>query len=134
HSSWAIAIRWVRCASPTWSASMCGSTSRDTCTRSSARNSTARPASSRTWSHRADSGGRRAAASTSGPQTDRPSNRTDRMTYETLLVDVVERVATITINRPDKRNALNATVRHEIIAALDALRDRSDVGVVVFTG
>src|SRR5690606_1971743 len=27
-----------------------------------------------------------------------------------------------------------ATVRHEIIAALDALRDRSDVGVVVFTG
>jgi enoyl-CoA hydratase len=56
------------------------------------------------------------------------------VSYETLLVTIEDRVAFITINRPEKRNALNATVRHEIIVALDALRDRDDVRVVVFTG
>ncbi|MEX1184246.1 MAG: enoyl-CoA hydratase-related protein [Gemmatimonadota bacterium] len=53
---------------------------------------------------------------------------------ETLLVNVAERVATITVNRPEKRNALNATVRREIIEVLDVLRDDDDVRVVVFTG
>ena len=56
------------------------------------------------------------------------------MSYETLLVTIEDRIAIITINRPDKRNALNATVRHEIIAALDAVRDDDGVRVVVFTG
>jgi enoyl-CoA hydratase len=55
-------------------------------------------------------------------------------TFETLLLGVVEHVATITINRPDKRNALNATVRREIVAALDALRDDGEIRTVVFTG
>ena len=54
--------------------------------------------------------------------------------YQTLLVNVQERVATITINRPDKRNALNAAVRAELIAALDALRDDDAARVIVFTG
>ena len=54
--------------------------------------------------------------------------------YQTLLVSVEERVATITINRPDKRNALNAAVRAELIAVLDALRDDDDARVIVFTG
>ena len=54
--------------------------------------------------------------------------------YETLLVDIADRVATITINRPDKRNALNATVRRELIEALDALRDDGAVRVIVITG
>ena len=56
------------------------------------------------------------------------------MAYETLLLSIDARVATITINRPDKRNALNATVRREIVDALDALRTNDDVRVVVFTG
>ena len=56
------------------------------------------------------------------------------MAYETLLLSIDARVATVTINRPDKRNALNATVRREIIDALDALRTNDDVRVVVFTG
>ena len=33
--------------------------------------------------------------------------------YETLLVERRERVAIITINRPDKRNALNIKTREE---------------------
>ncbi len=56
------------------------------------------------------------------------------MTYESLLVRIDERVATIVVNRPDKRNALNAVVRREMVEALDALRDDGDVRVVVITG
>ena len=56
------------------------------------------------------------------------------MPYETLLLNIDARVATIVINRPDKRNALNATVRREILEALDALRGEEEVRVVVFTG
>ena len=54
--------------------------------------------------------------------------------YETLLVDVEDRIATITINRPEARNALSRTVIREILEALDALRDDDSVGAVVFTG
>jgi enoyl-CoA hydratase len=53
---------------------------------------------------------------------------------ETILVDVDGAVAVVTINRPDKRNALNSQVRSEVVAALDALRDDDSVRVVVFTG
>lgn len=56
------------------------------------------------------------------------------MQYETLLVDIEDRVAIITINRPDRRNALNAAVRAELIDALDRLRDDDAVRVVVLTG
>src|SRR3954464_13043611 len=54
--------------------------------------------------------------------------------YETLLVERRGRVALITINRPEKRNALNIQTRAEGAAALDELRDDESVGVVVFTG
>jgi enoyl-CoA hydratase len=56
------------------------------------------------------------------------------VSYETILVDVDGGVATVTVNRPDKRNALNSRVRSEVVAALDALRDDDSVRVVVFTG
>jgi len=54
--------------------------------------------------------------------------------YETLLVERRERVAIITINRPDKRNALNIKTREEGAALLEELRADDSVGVVVFTG
>ncbi|WP_425493628.1 enoyl-CoA hydratase/isomerase family protein [Natronosalvus vescus] len=46
----------------------------------------------------------------------------------------VEHVATITINRPDARNALNAQVRRELKATLEAVETDDDVRVVVLTG
>src|SRR5919106_2898220 len=55
-------------------------------------------------------------------------------TYETLLLEKRDRVAIITINRPDKRNALNIKTREEGAALLEELRADSSVGVVVFTG
>ena len=55
-------------------------------------------------------------------------------TYETLVLEKRERVAIITINRPEKRNALNIKTREEGAALLDELRNDSSVGVVVFAG
>ena len=54
--------------------------------------------------------------------------------YETLIVERRNRVALITINRPEKRNALNIQTRQEGAAALEELREDDSVGVVVFTG
>lgn len=56
------------------------------------------------------------------------------MTFETITLEKRGRVAVITINRPDKLNALSSQVHIEGIAALDSLRDDPDVGCVVFTG
>ena len=56
------------------------------------------------------------------------------MAYETILAEVSGRVGTITINRPEARNALSKTVLREIRAALEDFAVRADVGAVVFTG
>jgi enoyl-CoA hydratase len=54
--------------------------------------------------------------------------------YETLLVERRNRVAIVTINRPEKRNALNIQTRREGALALEELREDESVGAVVFTG
>lgn len=54
--------------------------------------------------------------------------------YGTILVDTEDRVAVITLNRPDVRNAINAQVQTDLRAALADLRDDDTVGVVVITG
>ena len=56
------------------------------------------------------------------------------MAYETILAEVSGRLGTITINRPEARNALSKTVLREIRAALEDFAVRADVGAVVFTG
>ena len=54
--------------------------------------------------------------------------------YETVLLDRRDRVAVITINRPEKRNALNIQTRAEGAAILDELRADDSVRVVIITG
>lgn len=54
--------------------------------------------------------------------------------YETILVEKRDRVAILTINRPDKLNALNSKVHTEGVAALEELRRDDSVRVVVITG
>lgn len=58
------------------------------------------------------------------------------MTNETsvLLVDVVDRVATLTMNRPDRRNALNAALRRRLPEAIRESEADPDVDVVILTG
>ena len=55
-------------------------------------------------------------------------------TYQTLALDVADRIATITVNRPDKLNALADLVITELGEAIDALRAREDVGGIILTG
>lgn len=55
-------------------------------------------------------------------------------TYDTILIERRGGVAVITINRPEKRNALNIQTRAEGAAVLDELRADESVRVVVITG
>ena len=54
--------------------------------------------------------------------------------FRFLLLDVADRVATVTIDRADKLNALNAQVIDELDAMFAALAGRTDVGAIVLTG
>ena len=52
------------------------------------------------------------------------------MTYKHLLIDREDNVAVLTINRPDKYNALNDEVVAEISSAMDELATDDEVRVV----
>lgn len=54
--------------------------------------------------------------------------------FEFLLLDVTDRIATVTINRPDKLNALNAAVIGELDRMFTALATRDQVGAIILTG
>ena len=54
--------------------------------------------------------------------------------YELLLYDVSDGVATVTLNRPDQRNALNGQLLAELVDAMRGVRDDGDVRAVVLTG
>lgn len=56
------------------------------------------------------------------------------MSWENLLVDVSEKIATVTINRPKSLNALNPATVRELGSALEEVSAREDVGVVLLTG
>jgi enoyl-CoA hydratase len=56
------------------------------------------------------------------------------MAYELLLLEILDRIATVTINRPDKLNALNDDVMLEISRAIDELVADGSVGAIIFTG
>ena len=53
---------------------------------------------------------------------------------ELVLVETSDRIRTLTINRPDKLNALNSDVMAALERALDDARGDSAAGVVVITG
>jgi len=56
------------------------------------------------------------------------------MAYEFLLVEISDHIATVTINRPDKLNALNDALMGEIGGAMDELASNSAVGAIIVTG
>ena len=56
------------------------------------------------------------------------------MTLETLLYDIDDGIAVITVNRPDKLNALNALVLQELSQAFHQARSDDAVRGVVLTG
>src|SRR2546422_1975910 len=56
------------------------------------------------------------------------------MSYECLLYETKDRVATLTLNRPDRLNALGGTLREDLTAGLTRAIDDPDVRVIVITG
>ena len=58
----------------------------------------------------------------------------ENMPLQTLLVETRDGVAVVTINRPEKLNALNATAKRELREVMSALRDDPAVAVIVLTG
>ncbi|HWH89490.1 MAG TPA: enoyl-CoA hydratase [Pseudomonas sp.] len=56
------------------------------------------------------------------------------MTYETILLEIRDRVGLITLNRPQALNALNAQLVREVNHALDALEADANIGCIVLTG
>jgi len=53
---------------------------------------------------------------------------------DVVLVDVADRVAVITLNRPDQRNALNRDIRRELPAAITRCDTDDNVDVMILTG
>jgi len=58
----------------------------------------------------------------------------DRMEFKTLLYDLEDGIATITLNRPDALNAINMDMRHDFTALAERLFFDDAVQVVLFTG
>src|ERR1700692_3883728 len=56
------------------------------------------------------------------------------MSYETITYEVAEQILTITLNRPDKLNAFNATMQRELIAAFDAADNDAQVRAITVPG
>jgi enoyl-CoA hydratase len=54
--------------------------------------------------------------------------------YSNLLLEVADRIAVISLNRPDKLNALNEQTIRELGMAFDEVSGRDDVGGVIITG
>src|SRR6202050_2023137 len=55
-------------------------------------------------------------------------------TFETILLDAEDGIATITLNRPDKLNAFTGQMMVDMIAAFDLSDADDDVRVVIVTG
>ncbi len=51
-----------------------------------------------------------------------------------VLVEIVDRVATITLNRPEARNALNEELRHALRESMAAVEANDEVDVIILTG
>lgn len=56
------------------------------------------------------------------------------MTYKCLLYTAQDRIATLTLNRPERLNALGDTLREDLHDAVARAAADSDVGVLVITG
>jgi enoyl-CoA hydratase/carnithine racemase len=56
------------------------------------------------------------------------------MSFETLLVDREDGIVTVTLNRPEKKNAANATMWNELLDCFRELGGDDQVRVIVLTG
>jgi enoyl-CoA hydratase/carnithine racemase len=57
-----------------------------------------------------------------------------RTDFQTLFVDIKDKIATITLNRPERMNAFTGQMMLDMIAAFDLTDGRDDVRAVIVTG
>src|ERR1700684_3610376 len=67
-------------------------------------------------------------------ESSRPQVQVNAMPMQETIYSVANRVAAITLNRPDKLNAWTATMEKEVRASLDEAERDDNVGVIVLTG
>ncbi len=59
----------------------------------------------------------------------------DQAAYETLLLEVDDAgICTLTVNRPDKLNALNRKVLEELDEAVEAIKENYKINALIITG
>ena len=63
-----------------------------------------------------------------------PRQERRSMSDDVILVDVADRVAVVTLNRPESRNALNPALTAALPEAIAACDARNDVDAIVLTG
>ena len=56
------------------------------------------------------------------------------MNYETILYEVRDRIATVTLHRPDRLNAITSQLENDLLAAMQAADVDDDVRVIILTG
>lgn len=66
--------------------------------------------------------------------TDQEPGQETATGFETITAEATDRIGVITINRPEKRNALSKTVLAEISRVLDIWEEDPGVQAVIFTG
>lgn len=54
--------------------------------------------------------------------------------FETIKLEIADKVAVLTLNRPDKMNAFTGQMMLDVIAAFDHTDANDDVGAVIITG
>ncbi len=59
---------------------------------------------------------------------------TDLSSNGTVSFEVIDRIAWVKFNRPEKRNCMSPTLNRDMMEVLDALEYRDDVGVLVLSG
>jgi enoyl-CoA hydratase/carnithine racemase len=55
-------------------------------------------------------------------------------TFETITLDVADKICVLTLNRPDKMNAFTGQMMTDVIAAFDYIDASDDIGAVIMTG
>lgn len=56
------------------------------------------------------------------------------MNYSNLIINLSDKIATVTLNRPKALNALNKDLLSEISSFLDEAKDNADIRVIILTG
>ncbi|WCT75092.1 p-hydroxycinnamoyl CoA hydratase/lyase [Sphingomonas naphthae] len=59
---------------------------------------------------------------------------TDRAEADTVAFEIIDRVAWVSFNRPEKRNCMSPKLNRRMMEVLDELEHSPDVGVLVLTG